>query len=75
MTVIDMAGNLNDLMNLYQQMKSDPRKFFNLPQDVDVTNPEGIIQYLLNTGKVSQAQVNNAMNMRNSPLVQRLMGR
>ena len=75
MTVIDMAGNLNDLMNLYQQMKSDPRKFFNLPQDVDVTNPEGIIQYLLNTGRISQAQVNNAMNMRNSPLVQRLMGR
>jgi len=75
MTVIDMAGNLNDLMNLYQQMKSDPRKFFNLPQDVDVTNPEGIIQYLLNTGKVSQEQVNNAMNMRNSPIVQRLMGR
>ena len=70
-----MAGNLNDLMNLYQQMKSDPRKFFNLPQDVDVTNPEGIIQYLLNTGKVSQEQVNNAMNMRNSPIVQRLMGR
>lgn len=75
MTVIDMAGNLNDLMNLYQQMKSDPRKFFNLPQDVDVTNPEGIIQYLLNTGRISQAQVNNAMNMRNSPIVQRLMGR
>jgi len=75
MTVIDMAGNINDLMNLYQQMKSDPRKFFNLPQDVDVTNPEGIIQYLLNTGRISQAQVNNAMNMRNSPLVQRLMGR
>ena len=73
MTVIDMAGNLNDLMNLYQQMKSDPRKFFNLPQDVDVTNPEGIIQYLLNTGKVSQAQVNNAMNMRNSPLIQQLI--
>ena len=73
MTVIDMAGNLNDLMNLYQQMKSDPRKFFNLPQDVDVTNPEGIIQYLLNTGRVSQAQVNNAMNMRNNPLIQQLI--
>ena len=73
MTVIDMAGNINDLMNLYQQMKSDPRKFFNLPQDVDVTNPEGIIQYLLNTGRVSQAQVNNAMNMRNNPLIQQLI--
>lgn len=75
MTVIDMAGNLNDLMNLYQQMRADPRKFFNLPPDVNVNSPEGIMQYLLNTGKISQAQVNNAMNMRNSPLVQRLMGR
>ena len=75
MTVIDMAGNINDLMNLYQQMRADPRKFFNLPQDVDVNSPEGIVQYLLNTGRISQAQVNNAMNMRNSPLVQRLMGR
>ena len=70
-----MAGNINDLMNLYQQMRSDPRKFFNLPQGVDTNSPEGIVQYLLNTGKISQAQVNNAMNMRNSPIVQRLMGR
>lgn len=67
-----MAGNYNDLMNLYQQIKSDPIKFFNLPQNIDATKPEGIIQYLLNTGKVTQSQVNNAMNLRNSPIVQRL---
>lgn len=40
---------------------------FNVPQNV--TNPQDIIQYLLNTGQVSQDQLNRAMQMRENPNV------
>lgn len=40
---------------------------FNVPQNV--TNPQDIIQYLLNTGQVSQDQLNIAMQMRENPNV------
>ena len=63
------------LMNMYQQFKTNPMQLlsqrFNIPQDMN--NPNDIIQHLLNTNQVSQAQVNNAMNMRNNPLIQQLM--
>lgn len=71
-----MAGNINDLMNMYQQFSQNPMQMlarrFNIPQNVN--NPQDIIQHLLNSGQVTQDQVNRAMQMRNSPLVQRLMG-
>ena len=67
------------LMSMYQQMKSNPMQIlsqrFNLPQSVDVNDPNAIIQHLLNSGQVSQAQVNNVMNMRNNPMVQMLMNK
>ena len=70
-----MAGNLNDIMNMYQQFSQNPMqmlsKRFNIPQNVN--NPNDIIQHLLNTGQVTQTQVNNAMQMRNNPLIQKLM--
>lgn len=70
-----MAGNINDMLNLYQQFRSNPMQMlsqrFNIPQNV--SNPNDIVQHLLNTGQVTQNQVNNVMNMRNSPLVQQLM--
>lgn len=72
-----MAGNINDLMNMYQQLKSNPMGMlaqrFNIPQNVDINNPNDIIQHLLNTGQISQAQVNNAMNMRNNPVIKQLL--
>ena len=40
---------------------------FNVPQNV--TNPQDIVQYLLNTGQVSQDQLNRAMQMRENPNV------
>lgn len=40
---------------------------FNVPQNV--TNPQDIVQYLLNTGQVSQDQLNKAMQMRENPNV------
>ena len=74
-----MMNNLNDLMNLYQQMRSNPAQLlsrrFNLPQNVNVNDPNAILQHLLNSGQVSQEQVNRAMGMRNNPMIQQLMNR
>ena len=39
---------------------------YNIPQGIN--NPNDIIQHLLNTNQVSQAQVNQAMQMRNHPM-------
>ena len=75
--MIDMFGNLNDLNNIYQQFKQNPMqmlsKRFNIPQNLN--NPNDIVQHLLNTGQVTQTQVNQAMNMRNNPLIKQLIGR
>lgn len=48
---------------------------FNIPQNVNMQDPNSIIQHLLNTGQVTQQQVNSAMNMRNNPMIQQLMNR
>lgn len=57
----------NNLINMYQQLKSNPMQMlsrkFNLPQNMN--NPNDIIQHLLDTGQISQEQLNNAMNMAN----------
>lgn len=44
---------------------------YNIPQDMN--NPDDILQHLLNSGQVTQAQVNQAMSMRNNPVIQMLM--
>ena len=68
MVTIDMAGDMQDIMNFYNQLKSNPMqllsKRFNIPQNIDLSNPNSIIQHLLNTGQVSQNQVNQAMKMK-----------
>ena len=54
---------------LVSQFRQDPKKIlamrFNFPQNL--TDPNDIIQHLLNTNQVSQAQVNYFMQMRNNP--------
>lgn len=67
----------NNIFSLYQQLRQNPMAMiaqrFNLSKDVNVNDPNAIIQDLLNTGQVTQAQVNHAMNMRNNPAIQMLM--
>jgi hypothetical protein len=50
---------------MVSQLKSDPRgmlaKRFNLPQNT--SNPNDILQHLMNTGQVSQEQYNRALQM------------
>ena len=69
MESIDMVGNMKDIMNFYNMFKQNPMQMlqqrFNIPQNVNVNNPNDIIQHLLNTGQVSQDMVNQAMSMRN----------
>jgi predicted XRE-type DNA-binding protein len=38
-----------------------------------MANPNSIIEYLMNTGQVSQQQINSLMGMQNNPMIQQLM--
>jgi hypothetical protein len=66
-----------NLMQMYQQLRSNPMQIlarrFNLPQNMSMTNPNSIIEYLMNTGQVSQQQINSLMGMQNNPMIQQLM--
>ena len=72
-------NNINQIMNMYQQLRSNPMQLlarrFNLPQGMNMNNPNDIIQYLLNTGQISQQQLNSVVGMRDNPMVQQLMQR
>lgn len=74
---VDMIGNINDLMNLYQQLRSNPMQMlsqrFNLPQNMN--NPNDIVQHLLNTGQITQNQVNQVISLRNNPMIQQIIGK
>ena len=57
----------NNMIGMLQQLQSNPMamlsKKFNIPQDLDVKDPNAIIQHLMNTGQVSQQAYNNARSM------------
>lgn len=68
---------MNNIINTFQLLKQNPLQVlsrrFNLPQNIDLNNPNNIIQHLLNTGQVSQDQVNQAMKMKDNPLIQQIL--
>lgn len=72
-------NNINQIMSMYQQLRSNPMQMlarrFNLPQGMNMNNPNDIIQHLLNTGQISQQQLNSVVGMRNNPMIQQLMQR
>ena len=55
----------NSMMQMLQQLQANPMQMlsrrFNLPQNL--RDPNEIIQYLANSGQVSQQQINNAYQM------------
>lgn len=55
----------NSMMQMLQQLQANPMQMlsrrFNLPQNL--RDPSEIIQYLANSGQVSQQQINNAYQM------------
>ena len=59
-----------NIIEMVNQIKTNPvsvlSQRFSVPQDL--TDPNQIIQHLINTGQVSQEQVNRAMSMRNNPM-------
>jgi len=63
-----------NLMEMANQFRQNPmallQQRYSIPANLN--NPNDIIQHLLNTSQVSQAQVNNAMQMRNNPNIQNL---
>ena len=63
-----MMNNIMQVMQMYQQFRQNPMGIlaqrYNIPANMQ--DPNEIIQHLLNTGQVSQAQVNQAMQMRNN---------
>lgn len=66
--------NIGNVMQMYSQFMQNPMSLlgrrFNIPQGIQ--NPQDIIQHLLNSGQVSQDQVNQAMQMRNNPQIRNL---
>lgn len=67
-------NQFGNIISMYQRMKQNPAQLlsqrYNLPQDIDASDPNNIIQHLLNTGQVSESQINQA---RNNPIVQMFM--
>lgn len=65
---------MNNIFQMVSQFKSNPMSLlmrrFNIPQNMN--NPQDIVQHLLDSGQISQAQLNNAMRMKNDPRVQQL---
>lgn len=70
---------MNNIIQAYQQFRGNPMQMltqkYNIPQGIDTSNPNAILQHLLNTGQVSQQQVNALQGMRNNPMIQQLLGK
>ena len=68
------------VISALQQMKQNPMQFllarrFNIPNTVNMNDSNDIIQYLINSGQVSQDQVNQAnMNAKNSQQLKQFLG-
>ena len=55
----------NQLLQILQQFKSNPMQFlmqrrFNLPQGMSMNDPNEILNHLIQTGQISQQQINSA---------------
>lgn len=64
-------NNIMEFMGLMNSMKQNPvetlaKYGMNIP--TNLSNPQDIIQHLLNTGQINQQQVNNAQMMKDSPM-------
>lgn len=63
-----------NMLQMISQFKANPMAMlsrkYNIPQNI--SNPQDVIQHLLNTGQISQQQVNSAMQMKNNPNIRNL---
>lgn len=67
-----MVGNMKDIMDYYQRFRQNPMQLlnqrFNIPQNVNMSDPNAILQHLMSTGQVSQDQINQVMQIKNKIL-------
>lgn len=66
-----------DIINTFQNFMTNPLQALlsaklNIPQNI-ANNPQAIVQHLLSSGQVSQSQVNQAIQAKNSPMFQGLL--
>jgi len=73
--------NIGALLQAYTQLRQNPSQMLSqlgIPQEYS-SNPQGAIQYLMNSGKVSQEQFNNANNqlkqLQNNPMFKQFFNR
>ena len=67
-------STMNNMINMVSQFKNNPTqmlaKKFNIPSEL--TNPNDIIQHLLNTNQVSKSQIDGFKEMANNPMFKQL---
>ena len=77
----DPFGSMQAMMQQFQQFRQNPMQFMmqrnmNIPQQFQ-NDPQGAIQYLMNSGRITQDQYNTANRMarqiQNNPMFQQLM--
>jgi len=72
--------NMQNLMSTFQQLASNPAQFamsqWGIPQNI-ANNPNAILQQLMSSGRISQAQYNQARQMasqmQNNPFFKQFM--
>ena len=75
-----MQNNIFSILSQYGSFMQNPQALlksrFNLPQNVNLNNPQDVMQGLLNLGAVNQSQINQANQMaqqiRNNPTFQNM---
>ena len=70
-------NNPMNFMQMFGQFRQNPTQFliqqkFNIPQNIG-SNPQAIVQHLLDTNQISQQQVNQARQM--LPKFNQMLGR
>lgn len=60
-----MQNNYMDAFRTFMQSRNQYMKNMNIPNEI-MNDPNGVIQYMLNTGRISQAQYNQAKKMADS---------
>lgn len=63
-----MMNSMNGIMSMLNQFKNNPMQFLiqrrlNIPQNIPMNDPNAIMNHLLQTGQISQHQINSAYQM------------
>ena len=66
---------MNNIINMIMQARQNPMAIisqrFNIPQNIQ--KPQDMVQHLLDSGQITQEQLNGAMKMKNNPQLRQFM--